>query len=322
MYILIFRYGVFLYSCTLRSRQKPEGISLTLQPNDTPVTKVSVILPTSEHVHHFTVCVSPLHSKYNDTAQFKQMIEMNILFGAKHFIFYNNSISPTINSLLYNYKLSNVSIHVLPWTLPGVSDAVIDIHYFGQLAALNDCLYRSMSTSQHVVFTDMDELIVPQGEHQSWTDIIRSVRPASVFVFQNVFFPERKEYILKDENNNPITPILTNQTNSEKIRQSSNTAESCCSHPPRYKIFCQNERESYIYSHGIRSKTIVRPERILLVGVHNVWLCVGPCREHNVTASAGLLHHYRRWEINERSRSTVTDKTICKYDANITEQLR
>ena len=42
------------------------------------------------------------------------------------------------------------------------------MHYYGQLAAANDCLYRYMYTSQYIAFIDLDELIVPRGNLTTW----------------------------------------------------------------------------------------------------------------------------------------------------------
>ena len=48
------------------------------------------------------------------------------------------------------------------------------VHYFGQLAAINDCLHRAALTSHLVVFTDLDELIVPR-RRASWAELIADV---------------------------------------------------------------------------------------------------------------------------------------------------
>jgi len=37
-----------------------------------------------------------------------------------------------------------------------------DVHYFAQLAALNDCLYRVMFRARFVVLVDLDEVLVPR----------------------------------------------------------------------------------------------------------------------------------------------------------------
>lgn len=53
-------------------------------------------------------------------------------------------------------KFINVSYGWLPEHGPG------QIHYVGQIPALNDCLYRYMYKSRYVALNDMDELILPQ----------------------------------------------------------------------------------------------------------------------------------------------------------------
>lgn len=51
----------------------------------------------------------------------------------------------------------NVSRKALPKQHPG------DIHYFGQIPALNDCLYRYMYKSKYIALHDPDEFILPQS---------------------------------------------------------------------------------------------------------------------------------------------------------------
>lgn len=36
-----------------------------------------------------------------------------------------------------------------------------DLHYFGQLTTLNECIYRSMERSRYVLLNDIDEIIMP-----------------------------------------------------------------------------------------------------------------------------------------------------------------
>lgn len=38
-----------------------------------------------------------------------------------------------------------------------------EIHYFGQIPVLHDCLYRYMYQSRYVALHDIDELILPQS---------------------------------------------------------------------------------------------------------------------------------------------------------------
>lgn len=54
-------------------------------------------------------------------------------------------------------RFLNVSQGWLPEHGPG------DLHYFGQIPALNDCVYRYMYRSRYVALQDIDELILPQS---------------------------------------------------------------------------------------------------------------------------------------------------------------
>lgn len=53
-------------------------------------------------------------------------------------------------------RFLSVSRSWLPQLSPG------DIHYFGQIPALNDCVYRYMYQTRYLALHDVDELIVPQ----------------------------------------------------------------------------------------------------------------------------------------------------------------
>lgn len=70
------------------------------------------------------------------------------------------------------FFISSGLVEVIPWTVsrfvnvsrgwqPEQSPG--DLHYFGQIAALNDCLYRYMYQSRYVALQDIDELILPQS---------------------------------------------------------------------------------------------------------------------------------------------------------------
>lgn len=59
-------------------------------------------------------------------------------------------------------KFLKVSHHWKPKLGPG------DLHYYGQIPALNDCVYRNMYRSRYVAMIDTDELILPQTVNR-WT---------------------------------------------------------------------------------------------------------------------------------------------------------
>ena len=102
------------------------------------------------------------------------------MFGAGHFIFYNYSTGPFARTFFDSYVREGL-VTVVPWNLPMTVDVwpprrgvIPAIHYFGQLAALNDCLYRSIGRSTLVVFTDLDEILVPRS-HRDWSTMLDAV---------------------------------------------------------------------------------------------------------------------------------------------------
>ena len=86
------------------------------------------------------------------------------MFGADKFVFYNYSSGPTVSKYLRGMERDGL-VDVVPWPVPMSVDVwppvpghEPDVHYFAQLAALNDCLYRYMFSAAHIVFTDLDEV--------------------------------------------------------------------------------------------------------------------------------------------------------------------
>lgn len=88
-----------------------------------------------------------------------EFVELYYLLGARHFTFYDYSVSPKVQCVLDRYKDDKL-ISVLPWELNLVSNEEIKTE--GSHAAFNDCLYRNMYTSRYIAFVDIDEMIVPK----------------------------------------------------------------------------------------------------------------------------------------------------------------
>ena len=65
----------------------------------------------------------------------------------------------------------------------------MNARYNGQSAAIQDCLYRQMASSRYVVFSDLDEFVVPR-HLANWTELARSLeRPLTCgFQFLSAFF--------------------------------------------------------------------------------------------------------------------------------------
>ena len=246
----------------LSNRHKYPG-----SPNN--MIPVSNVKDTGSRKYNFTVCVSPMFRSIRGN-QMVEFIEVNRVFGADHFVFYNSSADTSSSELYFEYYAARSVLSLHPWTIP--KRAQKRIHYFAQLAAINDCVYRNMFVSKYVVIVDLDEFIVPL-KAQSWLDLIRSIDQgrSKCYRFQCVYFRTvwesdtafRDNSILKQYNITTLVKTL---------------------------------RETVTLPHWFRSKTIVVPEAVKVAGIHYVQNFThaneGVTAATNVTASEAIMFHY------------------------------
>ncbi|XP_061553334.1 glycosyltransferase family 92 protein F59C6.8-like [Phycodurus eques] len=119
--------------------------------------------------YNFTVCMSVLFGNYNNALQMAQTLETYRLLGVDKVVVYNFSIGPELARLLRSYSQEGF-VEIIPWPIDRhlkpasawrFSNGVGDLEYFGQVVALNDCLYRSMERSRYIMVNDQDEIIMP-----------------------------------------------------------------------------------------------------------------------------------------------------------------
>ena len=55
----------------------------------------------------------------------------------------------------------------------------IGVHYYGQQVLFHDCAYRNMYKVRHLLYTDLDEIIVPQNHHK-WSQMITAIDRKSI----------------------------------------------------------------------------------------------------------------------------------------------
>ncbi|GFO04086.1 histone-lysine N-methyltransferase SETMAR-like [Plakobranchus ocellatus] len=119
----------------------------------------------------FTVCVPTMFS-FGNAGMLVEKLEMSRLLGAGRVVLYNTSIKPNVDAVLRMYSQEfaagreKLEVIVHSWNIPPIT-----MHYLGQIAAMDDCLYRYKWSSRYIVFTDMDEFIIP-FHHASWSGLI------------------------------------------------------------------------------------------------------------------------------------------------------
>ena len=142
-----------------------------------------------------------------------------------------------------------------------------EIYYFGQIAALNDCLMRSRGRFRLTGFFDLDELAVPR-EHATWQELIvdERVSPSRqlprCLTFLNTFF--KLEW--------PSDAVLKANHTIARLHAAS---------------LLKMRRERSVGGVGMRSKLLVDPELVDIMGVHNVWVVERRASERETTSRRG-----------------------------------
>ncbi|XP_005934428.1 uncharacterized protein LOC102299508 [Haplochromis burtoni] len=150
----------------------------------------------------FTVCISNLFGDYNNVLQFAETLEMYRLLGVNRVVIYNTSCGPELDRLLQNYSQEGF-VEMVPWPIDKHlnpsrgwlhSEHGGDVHYFGQLTTLNECIYRSMERSRYVLLNDIDEIIMPyqHDDLMSLMNTLQNQNPnTGIFLIENHTYPKK-----------------------------------------------------------------------------------------------------------------------------------
>ncbi|XP_013865168.1 uncharacterized protein LOC106518427 [Austrofundulus limnaeus] len=193
--------------CQIPQNCNPTHVTLLTQPSAEHLSKLTWIPIRNKKSNekedkrvNFTVCISNLFGNYNNVLQYTQALEMYRLLGVNRVVIYNTSVGPDLNRLLQSYTQEGF-VEMIPWPIDKnlnpssgwlFSQHGGDIHYFGQLTTLNECIYRSMERSRYVLLNDIDEIIMPYQHNNlmSLMDTLQQQHPyVAVFLIENHSFP-------------------------------------------------------------------------------------------------------------------------------------
>ena len=287
------RYGSFILSCRLPKElwQKPPCsvlVSSSTVPSKTSEWfKVHSSMKTRPH--KLEVCVPPLFGKI-DVIELIEFIELTRLFGAERIHFYDAGVSPSILTVLSYYRKHNI-VSVLPWKLDDRLKKKKQLHYNGQSANVQDCLYRNMFATRYLAFMDIDETIVPR-KHSKLFPMITSVANYSQyagFSIVSAFFDPHWE----PENSNNKSII------GQRVKLRRLTDVMRTKTPSR-----------------IRTKCIVNPWRIFEIGIHHVSKPImATLQTVSLPGEYVLIHHYRvcDWRYGTNCVDHVQDNTLLSH---------
>ena len=184
MALIVFAVRVFSSNSTFPSSNCADSSANIPVHNRRPVDNKSM--------HEFAVCVeSPVYRK--SPTQIAEFIEMQRVLGAQHITMYIMDDITEKLKLFFRRKYSdNGLLEVVKWKQ---LRRRTEMHYYGELLLMHDCLYRNMNRAKYLVFVDMDEVILPI-QHDSWSNMIIAIdtKPSiGAFVFLNKYFTNNPE---------------------------------------------------------------------------------------------------------------------------------
>lgn len=218
------------------------------------------------------ICVRPTYGPYDDVGSVLEFITYYLAMGADCLTFFTNrGMAPSVVLLLRKAMELGLPVEVLPWTYHVPSSRGNTVHEYNQHLATTVCSYRHLHLSRHVAMVDFDEFIVPRPPHTSLPGLLASLDvqhpKASGFQFLNsFFFPKFGP-----------DPSLSHVALPFRVLH---YTERMPEYPP-----------------GNRSKSIVKPARVVWTNIHGtrpgVGLPVPGYEEVVVPPEQALLQHYR-----------------------------
>lgn len=299
-----FPYGTGDFLCDIPEDCEPTHAGLVSEDFDPEhVTFVPILnrVPReSSFPVNFTVCLSTMFGGYNNVLQFVQAMEMYRLLGAQRVVVYKTNCSRDMEEVLHYYKDEVGLVEVFPWPIDThikVSSSWLatkspgDLHYYGQIPALNDCLYRNMYQTKYLLLHDPDEIILPV-DNNTWGELLSTLEikygNKANFYFENNVFP------------------------IEKTDESSRFNLSEWATIPGINFLLHVLREPILKSHYKTGKLIINPRTVFEISVHGVKR--QNSRTVEVSSHLGRLYHIRRRKNGKlKSRDFVRDEGLLRF---------
>ena len=257
-------YSEYYYVCKVSSLLEPAFVSFSSNSTcQQPSSWIPVTPGPTGPTKKFGVCIdSPLFD-VNDPQYVIHIFEMNRILGAQWFTVYVRSVGAEVKKILKNYSDEGL-VEFVDWVIP----PQIRTRYHGQDLCLQDCAYRNMHRVKYLIYTDLDEIIVPQRQ-LVWSEMMEKLDQESrgAFIVRQVHLYGN------------ITTGTCNASSKSEFEM------------PRFVTFTQ--RAVKIQAVGFRSKLIVKPKKFGRIGVHGIFEVLKGYQTYNVPPKVALLYHYR-----------------------------
>lgn len=257
------------------------------------------ILSDETVVDRCGICIAPLRDDiYSESIATFVEHHRNLTNSDTVFMFYNTSAGVHTSAQLRSLMRESETIKIVDWSLKPASfpdlfsDLFENLHYNGQVAAINDCLFRMIGTAKWVGIIDLDEFLIGRCSQalnlHSIFDLANSMHPPEEVGFR---FLSAHFY-----NNCTITRPVS-----------------------RYPIDSSGYRGDW-FPDRIRTKTFVDPMLVYMQGVHETWRYVNEYEIKppplnitlpvlvtvSVPEEIAAIHHFQYFPVEERYAGNCT----------------
>ena len=250
------------------------------------------IVYNDKEVRNFTICLSPLHFKHSVHYELIQWFELNKILGTEYFFVYNYTTVGHTDYIL-NHYVKEGWVKVIQWNVPDS-----DVHYNGQIAMINDCLFRNYNISKFIINTDIDEFIVPRRGINNLTSLMKALP-------QNYC-----EYNIRSS-------FLVSE--SKHMYEQKKVAKQL-----HLDVLLKQLRREYIFPKNVRSKYIANTSCVETAGVHFNWKYKSDNEElqkYHVMPQDALLFHYRK-EPLAKDVKEVEEKAVYKFHTELINNVK
>ncbi|XP_075156581.1 uncharacterized protein LOC142229893 [Haematobia irritans] len=276
----------------------PKAVAIVNRQCDTPTNILKVIYekpPEGEEKLPFAVCVKGLDFPYADISnRLAEWLELQRLLGAEKVYMYDIAVHPNVKKLLTYYETEGF-VEVRPITLVG---GVVGLPYMqhwmlsvtrfnkrlNELIPYNDCFYRHMYQHDYIALIDVDEILMPLGELETWQDIVdqslieaaeqNCTQGYSAVCFRNTYVPYNPE-------------------NFTFVSTTTNDREEEFKPAPAFMFFLNHPYRTSNYSRiGYAAKCLHQTSKVITLHNHYPVAWNNSCRPHNLNVTFGHMQHY------------------------------
>ncbi|EDX01521.2 uncharacterized protein Dyak_GE16183 [Drosophila yakuba] len=191
----------------LKTQRVPQLVSLVFDPCAVPSNAFQVTPPPSEEPpkpqrpKRIGVCVKYLNFPDIDMSdRFVEWLELMRLLGASKVTAFDigHLMANTRRTLDHYMRPEDGFLELRPFRFPNEIDEHVDFRKMvSEVLLYTDCLYRSLYDFDFVAVVDVDEVIMPLGEHHSWQDLLGYLQSRDVnstarssYCFRNVYYSQ------------------------------------------------------------------------------------------------------------------------------------